>query len=267
MAVVVCASATGAPGVTTTALGLALAWPRDVLLADCDRDPAQVVQAGYLRGANLAGRGLLALSRAHREGRPLAQEVWMQAVPLSASDEPARRFLPGFTHPGSAALFQPVWSELGQAFVELADSGADVIVDGGRVGRDGLPAGLLSAADVVLLIVRSSLRSLVALRLHLPGVINQLATASDRASVGLAIVGEGRPYSAAEIGQQFGCPAWFSVAFDPQAAAVLSDGEPTPRRFGEAPLLRSLKVAASAVSERLNEQAAERDGLKWAVKR
>lgn len=50
MAVIALASATGAPGVSTAALGLALTWPRHVLLADCDREPAQAVQAGYLRG-------------------------------------------------------------------------------------------------------------------------------------------------------------------------------------------------------------------------
>ena len=34
MAVITLTSATGAPGVTTAALGLALTWPRDVLLVD-----------------------------------------------------------------------------------------------------------------------------------------------------------------------------------------------------------------------------------------
>ena len=36
MAVVVLASAGHAPGVTTTALGLALTWPRSALLVDAD---------------------------------------------------------------------------------------------------------------------------------------------------------------------------------------------------------------------------------------
>ena len=36
MAVIVLASASGSPGVTTTALGLALLWPRPVVLVDAD---------------------------------------------------------------------------------------------------------------------------------------------------------------------------------------------------------------------------------------
>ena len=50
MAVLVLCSPVGSPGATTTALGLALGWPRDVLLADCDRDPSQAV---LYRGAGL----------------------------------------------------------------------------------------------------------------------------------------------------------------------------------------------------------------------
>lgn len=265
MAVVVCASATGAPGVTSTVLGLALAWPRDILLADCDRDPAQAIPAGYLRGIDVSGRGLLGLSRAHREGRSLVQEAWLQAVPLSSGTEPNRRFLPGFTHPGSAVLFQPVWPDVGHAFAELGDGGADVLVDAGRVGRDGLPPGLLAVADIVLLFVRSSLRSLAALRLHLPGVVEHVAAASDRAEIGLAVVGEGRPYSGAEIAQQFGQPVRLTVAFDPIAAGVYSDGEPEPRKFGEGALPRSMRVGATALTGRLAERDAERAGLRRAV--
>ena len=36
MAIIVLTSAGGSPGVTSTALGLSLTWPRPVLLADCD---------------------------------------------------------------------------------------------------------------------------------------------------------------------------------------------------------------------------------------
>jgi len=36
MALIALASATGAPGVSTTALGLALNWPRPVVLVEAD---------------------------------------------------------------------------------------------------------------------------------------------------------------------------------------------------------------------------------------
>lgn len=262
MAVILCASATGSPGVTTTTLGLSLAWPRDVLLADCDRDPAQTIPAGYLRGMSFTGRGLTAVSRAQREGRPLAQHVWLQAVPLASTNNPDRRFLPGFSNPGSAMLFEGVWSDLGHAFAELGQSGIDVIVDAGRIGRSGLPAGLLSSADVIILLVKSSLRSLAATRLYLDALVNQVSAHTDRTTLALGVVGERRPYSAAEIADQFHLPVWLVLAQDPRAASVYLDGEPAPRKFSDGPLPRSLRAGATAMLGRLSALASERAGLR-----
>ncbi|MDO4784373.1 MAG: hypothetical protein Q3997_04735 [Propionibacteriaceae bacterium] len=262
MAVIVCTSATGAPGVTTTTLGLALAWPRDVLLADCDRDPAQSVQAGYLRGLSFTGRGLNAVSRAQREGHPLAQHVWLQAVPLSSGTAPDRRFLPGFTHPGSAGLFEGAWTDLGHAFAELSGSGVDVLVDAGRAGRAGLPPGLIGSADVVLLLVNSTLRSLAATRLYLSGMAEQVASHTDRGTFALGVVGDQRPYSAAEISAQFELPVWLTLAHDPESASVYLDGQPEPKRFADAALPRSLRAGASSLLDQVNQLAAERAGLR-----
>lgn len=261
MAFIVCTSATGAPGVTTTALGLALAWPGDVLLADCDRDPAQSVQAGYLRGLSFTGRGLNAVARAQREGHPLAQHVWMQAVPLSSGTAPDRRFLPGFTHPGSANLFDEVWSDLGDAFAELGGSGVDVIIDAGRAGRAGLPPGLIASADIVLLLVNSTLRSLAATRLYVSWLAEQITSHTDRASFALGVIGEGRPYSAAEISAQFELPVWLTLAHDPEAASVYLDGQLEPKRFADLALPRSLRAGATSLLERVRQLAEERSGI------
>ena len=50
MAVIVLASASGAPGVTTTGLGLAMCWPRPVVLVDADPVGGSAILAGYLQG-------------------------------------------------------------------------------------------------------------------------------------------------------------------------------------------------------------------------
>ena len=135
MAVIVCTGAPGAPGVTTSALGLALTWSRDILLADCDREPSQSIQAGYLRGLDHGGRGLAALARLHRENRPIAPELWRHSIPLDESGEVGRRFLPGFSVPAAVRLFDVVWPELSDAFASLDAQGVDVLVDAGTVGR------------------------------------------------------------------------------------------------------------------------------------
>ena len=52
MAILLLTSAGGSPGVTTLAVGLALTWPRPVLLADCDPGAHQSILAGYLAGTS-----------------------------------------------------------------------------------------------------------------------------------------------------------------------------------------------------------------------
>lgn len=251
MAVIVFISATGAPGVTTASLGMALTWPRHVLLADCDREPAQAVQAGFLRGMDHGGRGMMALAHLHREGNPLAPELWRQTLPLTQDAEPQRRFLPGFTSPGAARLFEHVWPSLGEAYEQLDAQGVDVLVDAGRLSTTGLPLGLLSSADAVLLTVRTSLRSLAGARIHLATLTDQLQTLPRQAAVGLVVVGPGRPYSSGEIAAQFAVPSWAEVPWVPKLAEVLSDGEKEPRRFFDSSFMGRFRADAKAISERI----------------
>ncbi len=82
MAILMLTSAGGSPGVTTLAIGLALTWPRPVLLADCDPGAHQAVLAGYLHGQSSSGKGLLRVAEAHRDRRPLREVVIDQCLPL-----------------------------------------------------------------------------------------------------------------------------------------------------------------------------------------
>ena len=114
MAVVVLCSAGHSPGVSTTALGLALTWPNEVLLVDADRTPTQSVLAGYLRGERSGHHGLGGLLQAWRERRPFGEVIGAEAIDLPqlvARDEPVR-FLPGFPHPGVVGLFGGAWPDL-----------------------------------------------------------------------------------------------------------------------------------------------------------
>lgn len=251
MAVLVLCSPVGSPGATTTALGLALGWPRDVLLADCDRDPAQAVLAGYLRGLDAGGRSLVGLAQVYREAGALESDLLRHCVPLNQDGHAQRRHLPGFTSAGTARLFEHVWGPLGEAFASLDRRGIDVIVDAGRVTHHGLPLALLTSADAVVVCVRSSLRSLAGLRIHLATLSDQLASLPVPVGLGLAVVGPDRPYSSGEIAAQFGVPVWARPPWDPRAAAVLSDGEDEPRHFSSSRLLGALRDDARVISERL----------------
>lgn len=245
MSLIVCCSITGAPGVTTTALGLSLTWPRNVLLLDADRDPAQTIPAGYLRGVDLGGRGIGALLQAHRERRGVLDELLSQSVALQEHPTWSRRFVPGFSQPGTPLVFDPVWPGLADACANIARTDTDVLVDAGRIGRSGLPTPWLVEADVVLVVLRSNLRALAAARLHMPVLQETIAATGGALELGIALVGPGMPYTASDISAQFGVPVLATIDWEPKTAAVLSDGDAEPRRFAESRLIRSYRSAAS----------------------
>ena len=252
MAILILTSAGGSPGVTTLAVGLALTWPRPVLLADCDPGAHQAILAGYLTGQSSHGKGLLRVAEAHRDRRRLREVVIDQCLPLTGEDGDRRLFLPGFTKPGSAAHFGAVWEDLADTFDRLGDVDLDVIIDAGRVGPTGLPAPLAERSALTALVLGSSLRSVMSARVHLPIVTDHTGLSSTtRHQFGLVVVGQGRPYAAGEIGKVLGLPVLAEVAADPQAAAHLSDGANRSRRFDSSPLVRSIRGAANALATTL----------------
>lgn len=244
MSVIVLTSAGHAPGVTTTALGLALCWPRPVVLVDADPHPTQAVLAGYLQGADPFGKGLWTLLSAHRERRPVASVLPGALMDLPSPDGVQRRFLPGFTSPGMVELFTGAWVEFA---VALASQPDDVLVDAGRIGSRGLPPALVETADAVLVVTGTTLVDLVGLRLHL----SLLAAVVPEAQLSLLLIGPGRPYTASEIGTQFGLPVADPVPWAPAEARVWSHGAAEPRRFAASGYVRAVRRTASGLAERL----------------
>lgn len=246
MSVLVLASASGAPGVTTTALGLTLNWRGDAVLIDADRTASHAVLAGYLAGQAPQGAGLQGLLQAHRERRDLGEALASEWRPLPElpvkANEPSRgerRFVPGFTHLGSVELFDSVWP----ALLEAARSAPfTTVVDAGRTGHRGLPTPLLEGAETIALVCGTSLASLAALRLHLAPLVEH----GPPGRVGLIVVGPGRPYGSKEVGEQFGVPVLAEIAHDPAGAAEINEPGPPARGWARTALARSLLKAADA---------------------
>ena len=256
MAILLLAGTGGSPGVTTLAVGMALTWPRPILLADCDPGAHQAILAGYLAGRSASGKGLLRVAEAHRDRRPLREAVLDQTLPLSAEEGSRRLFLPGFTKPASALHFGGVWEDLAEAFDRLGEVDIDVIVDCGRLGPSGPPAALLERSAVTAMVVTSTLRSILSARVHLPTLRDHPRLASsDHGRLGLIVVGEGQPYRRGEIAKALEVPVITSIAHDRQSAAHLSDGRPRHRRFDTSPLTRSIRDAASQLSSTLQRSA------------
>ncbi|MCC6494941.1 MAG: hypothetical protein IT193_01640 [Propionibacteriaceae bacterium] len=240
MSVLLLTSAGHSPGVTGLAVALTVTWPEPVLLVDANSEPDQSVLAGFLQGADPAGRGLGALLQAHRERRSLAACVEAVSLPLA---DPAHDFLPGFSHPGMVALFSPVWPELASA---LEGSGRTVLVDAGRITPDGLPSALVNVSSGICVVTGSRLVDLAALRLYLP----QVVAAAGEERVGLVVVGPGRPYGSGEISSRFGLPVWAKIAWQPAEAAVFAAGEREPRRLGSSAYLEDVRALGARLAER-----------------
>ncbi|MET8601154.1 hypothetical protein [Streptomyces althioticus] len=255
MAVIALAGCSGAPGVTTSALALLLSWPleagRRMILSECDPDGGAVLH-GLLQGTLGDRYGLRNLSVAARKGE-FGEAFWRQLIDLSSEDGKAesprdRLLLPGITDPAQAASLSSVWKGLATMFRGIdADHGHDVLVDLGRRGATG-PSGVLAEqADLVLVVVRNTLRCLQAAQ----GRVGELE--GRVGNVGLLVVDEG-PYPAGEVQRVLQVPVVATLPYAPKEARVLSDGAEQPRHFTKSALMK----AARTTSTLLVQQTAAR---------
>ncbi len=243
MSLYVLVSPGGSPGVTTAALALALGWPRQVILAECDPSGGDVL-AGLFSGHAHGGRGLLplALEAGHGPARVLAA-LWEQVIPLD--DGHTRFLLAGVTDPRQAAGLEPAWPVLAEV---LATVPADVIADCGRLDRIAGLEPLLAAASVVVLVLRPTLRQVSKARSRL----DMLAQVTPRApGTVLLLSGEGS-YPAREVSKALAAPVAGCLPRDGKAAAVLADGYGHRRGLPARPLVR----AAAGAGRGLREAAA-----------
>jgi len=246
MTLIVLCSAKGSPGVTTTALALGLTWPVGtggrVLVVDADPAGADIA-SGYLQAA--AGPGLIGV--ATNRSANVVDAVAENAVALDASR--TRLVVPG--SPGSWRGLAPVWSRLRHLADARSDEAWDVIVDAGRANAT-VAAPVLERADLVVLVVGSSLRAVAAAR-PFAARLRETRTAGQLRpdSTVLLVVGERRPYPASEVATAVGLRALACIAWDPGAAAVLSDGARPSGRFTRSALIRSAAATARELHARV----------------
>jgi len=248
MAVITLCSASGSPGVTTTAVGLAMCWPRPVLVVGADPSGSNGLLAGIFRGAREYDGGLLELASS-----PLAVSDALRDV-VQPVETTGVSFVVGTQTHSQAAGLSALWAPLAEALADLERSGQDVIVDAGRLGLVGSPEPLLSWADLTLLVTRTTLPALAGARTWAEDLRSPSATTWRES--GLLLVGDG-PYAKREVGRALTLPVVATVAEDPIAAAVYHRGAPPPRRFESGPYVRSLHAAVQAITStvtRLRDQ-------------
>ncbi|MWA06492.1 hypothetical protein F8568_040325 [Actinomadura sp. LD22] len=226
----------GSPGVTTTALGLALTWTDRVLLAECDPMGRRVLpgfMADRLNGP--VGPGLLGLAMtAPAVGHgPLPLEEYT----LPILDDGRVALLHGLRDARHARHLAGLWSPLAETL--LAREG-DVLADLGRMGGQDTPVELLRHADAVVMVLKPTLVHVDAAGARLNALKEVV---SEQAQVGLCLIEDGghnRGYGAGEVERALGVPVLTVLPWSSADASVLSDGAPSRRLFMASLLMQSL---------------------------
>lgn len=248
MAVIALASASGSPGVTTMALGISLLWPRPVLLVEADPTGGSALLAGYFRGTREYETGLIELALTSSSIRDGLAEVSQRIDGTNVS------FVAGTRSHTQAPALRDLWLPLSNELAELEPTGQDVIVDAGRLGLVGSPEPLLAQADLTLVVTRTNLPALSAVRSWIDSV--QRGTFEWR-QAGVVVIGDGQPYGAREAGQVLNSPVVASLPDDPESAAVFSRGAPPPKRFETGPLARGLQAAIASIHSAVSRYRSE----------
>lgn len=237
MSIYALVSAGGSPGVTTTALALALGWPRQVIVAECDPSGGDIM-AGLFAGHLPARAGLLPLAvQAGQDPQAAAAAVWSQLVDLD--DQRGRHLLAGISDPRQGSGLARLWPVLAATFAAVP---ADVIADCGRLDAGGGPEPVLAAASVVALVLRPSLRQVSRARARAE-MLTQMVGAGKLA---LLLVGE-QTAPARDISAALGIGVVCSLPHDAKSARVLSDGAGSRRGLHARPLLRAAGPAGRAL--------------------
>lgn len=152
MTTVALASARHSPGVTTTVLALAAAWPPNRRLLVIEADPA----GGDLlcRYGLLAEPNLLTLAAGARSA-VTAESLWANAQHLAGRPGVEVVVAPIDPAQADAALAALVRAGLAQALA--VDPGVDVLVDLGRLGPHSPATELFGSLDVAVMVARSTL--------------------------------------------------------------------------------------------------------------
>jgi hypothetical protein len=238
MAVIALTSGSGSPGVTTTAIGLALRWPRPVLLVEADPTGASGLLAGYFRGSREYAGGLIELALTSSSIHDGLAEVSQRIEGTHVS------FVAGTRSHTQAPALRDLWRPLADELADLEATGQDVIVDAGRLGLVDSPEPLLADADLTLIVTRTTLPALAGVRSWANSV--QRGT-FDWQQPGLLVVGEGQPYGGREVAGVLGLPVVAALADDPESAAVFARGAAPPKKFETGPLARGLQAAIAAI--------------------
>jgi hypothetical protein len=231
--VVALASAKGSPGVTTSALALAVTWPPGAPVTIVEADPSGGDLAAWL---DLTLQpGLVSLATEGR--RTIDAELFDRHLqPVPGSDEVSVLCAPVAAEQVHAAL-----GSLRDRLVEaLRGRPGTTIVDCGRLDPASPALKLFEQADVRVVVCRPGL----AAPHHLQARLRSLPAEPPQ----LLAVGES-PYSPDELADACGIGLLGAIAFDTGAADTLGDGPAlSERALNRSALVRSARSVAAGLA-------------------
>ncbi len=240
MPLIVLASVKSSPGVTTTALALAAAWPAPQRLL-LEADPAGGDLGPWL--GLPPSPGLVGLAAAARHGHD-GGTIWDHAQQAAG---------------GVHVVVAPVGAEQASACLgtltgtgmtsQLAREPGVVVADCGRLDPGSPALGIAAQADLTLLVVRPQVSELSHVAPRIAGLLGAglrlgllLAPAAGRVPAEPA-------YSAQEITATLDLPVHASLPADPRAAAQLIGSRGSPGRTARPrPLLRAAAALAALLA-------------------
>jgi MinD-like ATPase involved in chromosome partitioning or flagellar assembly len=246
MPLIALASIKGSPGVTTTCLALATAWPGRERRLLIEADPAGGDLCPWLGLPAAPGLTSLAAAARHDHGRGLA---WQHS-----------RELPGglnlVTAPAGAEQASTCLAALADShvFAALAAAPQTVIADCGRLDPGSPALAIAARAQVTLLMVRPRVGDLS----HLALRIEALSAAGTRLELLLAPDASraGKGYPAEEITATLGIPVRARIPADPRGAANVANLRPgTLRKARRWPLGRATASLAAALTSAPGQHA------------
>ena len=267
MSTIVLTSVSGAPGVTTTAIGLGRVWPQSSLVVEDDTHHAML--AGYLRAAQHAEPNLATV--ANLTATPTnAQTVWESIARPLPTDDPVsglrRKAVLGPPTPWSRAGIDPRWGFMLALWRQLAEAGIDTIIDLGRLATPLtstphlIATPIIDDADMILVMIEATLRDVAGAHTMVEGLAEQMNLAGAHQRLGLLVHRGGAARGVAEftdkeITSALQLPVCGSIVHDPVAAAQLSDG--VRQRFEKSRLARSLSKVAGVLVDVIGRRRAD----------
>jgi MinD-like ATPase involved in chromosome partitioning or flagellar assembly len=241
MPLIALASVKGSPGVTTTCLALAAAWPAQRRLV-IEADPAGGDLGPWLGLPPAPGLTGLAAAARHDHSGDVA---WHHACELTGG---LNLVIAPVGAEQSAACLAALAGNAGTIFASFAAGPETVIADCGRLDPGSPALAIATKADTTLLMVRPRVSELSHLALRADG----LSRAGARLTLLLAPdVGRGpaeATYPAEEIASTLAIPVQASIPADPRGAADLVRCRGDLRKIRRLPLARAAASLAAALA-------------------